>query len=57
MKMQAVREIAKTWDVSIRIGRTKADIIRDIQIKEGNTPCFRTKTACENDCLWKEDCL
>lgn len=58
MKMQELREIARKWDVNSRIGRTEEAIIRDIQIREGNTPCYGTKDNCEeNDCLWREDCL
>ena len=57
MKIQEIREIAKQWDVNARIGRSKQDIIRDIQIQEGYSPCFRTKEECESDCLWKSDCL
>ncbi|MBU4370756.1 MAG: SAP domain-containing protein [Proteobacteria bacterium] len=51
MKMQEIKEIAKQWDVNARIGRSKQDIIRDIQIREGYSPCFRTKEECESDCL------
>jgi hypothetical protein len=57
MKMQEVRAIAQKWGVDIRIGRTKQAIIRDIQVKEGYSPCYRTKDACEENCLWKPDCL
>jgi hypothetical protein len=57
MKMQEIREIAKKLGVNIKVGRSKNDIIRDIQVKEGYSPCYRTKDACENDCLWKSDCL
>ncbi len=57
MKMQEVRQIAKKWGVDIRVGRSKQDIIRDIQVKEGYSPCYRTKAECEYDCLWKPDCL
>jgi hypothetical protein len=57
MKIQEIREIARAQGVNALIGRTKQDIIRDIQISEGNSPCFRTKDACENDCLWKRDCI
>jgi hypothetical protein len=57
MKIQEIRDIARTWGVDVRIGRSKQDIIRDIQIKEGYSPCFRTKEECEYDCLWKPDCL
>ena len=57
MKMQEIRKIAVYWGVDAKIGRFKKDIIRDIQVKEGNSPCFGTKETCENDCLWKADCL
>ena len=43
MKMKDVREIAKKWGVNIRVGRSKQDIIQDIQVEEGFAPCFRTK--------------
>ena len=57
MKMQEICKIAVYWGVDAKIGRSKKDIIRDIQVREGNSPCFRTKETCENDCLWKADCL
>jgi hypothetical protein len=57
MKMQEVRDIARKWRVDIRVGRKKQDIIRDIQVKEGYSPCYRTKQECGNDCLWMSDCL
>ncbi len=57
MKMQEIREIAIIWGVDARIGRSKQDIIRDIQIKEGFSPCFETKDTCDNDCMWKTDCI
>jgi len=56
MKLQEIREIASTWGVDVKVGRSKQDIIRDIQITEGYSPCFRTKESCEEDCLWKKDC-
>jgi len=57
MKIQEIREIAKTWGVNARIGRSKKDIIREIQVKEGYSPCFKTRETCESDCMWKADCL
>ena len=57
MKMQEIRTIAKKWGVNIKVGRSKQDIIRDIQIREGHSPCYHTKDECENDCLWKPDCM
>jgi hypothetical protein len=57
MKIQEVRDIAKIWNVNVKVRRSKQDIIRDIQISEGNSPCFRTKDMCDIDCFWKEDCM
>jgi hypothetical protein len=57
MKMPEIRAIAKKWGVNIMVGRSKRDIIRDIQVKEGYLPCYHAKNECENDCLWKADCL
>lgn len=56
--MQEIKKIAKNWNVDTRIGRSKAEVIRDIQIREGFAPCYGTKENCaENKCLWRDDCL
>jgi hypothetical protein len=57
MKIQEIRKIAKYWGIDTKVGRSKQELIRDIQVREGNEPCFQTRQECENDCLWKEDCL
>jgi len=57
MKIQDVREIAKTWGIDTKANRKKADIIRDIQVSEGYSPCFSTKDSCAEYCLWKKDCI
>ncbi len=57
MKIQEIRKIAKNWGIQAKVGRSKKDLIRDIQVMEGNSPCFHTKETCENDCLWKDDCF
>ena len=57
MKMQEIRKIAAYWGVDAKISRSKKDVIRDIQVKEGYSPCFGTRQTCENACLWKADCL
>lgn len=51
MKIQEIRKIAAKWDVDAKIGRSKQDIIRDIQVREGNAPCFHTKEECGYDRL------
>ena len=58
MKMQDVREIGKRWGVDVKVGRSKQDIIRDIQAREGYSACFKTQDTCiYADCLWRKDCL
>lgn len=57
MKIQEIRKIAKNWGIDTRIGRSKQDLIRDIQVKEGYDPCYHTRKECANDCLWKLDCI
>lgn len=58
MKMQEIIAIAKSWSVPYKIGLSKQDLIREIQKKEGYTPCFRRESVCEEkECLWKNDCV
>ena len=40
-------------------GKPKWEIIRMIQIKEGNQPCYGTQQfSCPHtSCLWRKDCL
>jgi len=57
MKMTEVQKKAK--DLNIKPGRTKkADLIRQIQQEEGNTPCFQggNDSCDQKDCCWGEDC-
>lgn len=57
MEIQKVRQIAMEWGIDTKVIRTKKDLIRAIQVSEGHDPCFKTKNECENDCLWKHDCV
>ncbi len=58
MKMYEVNEIAKRWDIPVRVGVSKEKMIRAIQVKEGYQPCFRSKSVCdERGCLWMADCI
>ncbi|HOC46785.1 MAG TPA: hypothetical protein PKM26_09295 [Syntrophorhabdaceae bacterium] len=57
MKMQEIRKIAAAWGVDASANHSRRDIIRDIQIREGYDPCFETKEACDEECIWKTDCL
>ncbi len=52
---------AKATEMGIQLGNKmkKADMIRTIQIAEGNTPCFQTGvTSCDQvNCCWRSDCM
>ena len=59
MNMQEIRVIAK--DFGIKTSRmSKASLIQNIQLSEGNFGCFASATNGECDqlkCLWREDCF
>lgn len=59
MKIQRVREIAR--EQGLNLGQAdKAELIKAIQIKEGNFDCFATAYEGECDqagCRWREDCF
>lgn len=59
MTRRQIVEMARTK--KIRVGNMrKENIIRAIQLSEGNEDCFATPMAsrCEwKTCLWREDCL
>ncbi len=59
MKMSEIHKIAKEKGVK-SFGKNKIAIIREIQQKEGNIPCFATdriNNCNEINCLWRKDCL
>jgi hypothetical protein len=50
---------AKTQSLNRTIGRKAIQVlIRSIQEKQGDTPCFQTgNTSCDRvDCRWRGDC-
>jgi len=58
MKTADVKEKAK--EIGVKVTRmSKTDMIRSIQIAEGNFPCFKTaEVYCDQfNCCWREDCL
>jgi len=58
MDMTHIKEKAK--QLGIQVGKMKkVDLIRTIQSKEGNFPCFETaKDYCNQlFCAWRKDCL
>ncbi|MBE0479154.1 SAP domain-containing protein [Candidatus Aerophobetes bacterium] len=58
MNMLELRKKAKNLGVST-YRKKKPQIIREIQAKEGNFPCFGTARGfCDQlNCLWRSDCL
>jgi len=58
MKIQDIKDIAKKKDVNA--GKMKkTDLIRAIQVAEGNNACFATtsvQTCGQMNCLWSADC-
>jgi hypothetical protein len=58
MNMKEVKEVAKK--MGIQSGKMKkADLIRSIQVAEGNSPCFHTGlSSCDQvNCCWRSDCM
>lgn len=58
MKLEEIKEIAKQHN--IKVGKLKkADLIRAIQLAEGNEVCFESGKSADcgqPDCLWRSDC-
>lgn len=58
MKMTDIK--AKAKDLDLRPGKMKKEeLIRAIQEKEGNFPCFGSalEHCSQAGCCWREDCL
>ncbi len=58
MLVKEIREIAKKHGV--KVGKlNKTDLIRSIQLAEGNFDCFgKAANGCDQtECVWIEDCL
>ena len=56
--MKEIKEVAKK--MGIQSGKMKkADLIRSIQVAEGNSPCFQTGlSSCDqSNCCWRSDCM
>lgn len=58
MKLEDIKKRAKKLGIKFT-GLSKTDLIRTIQIYEGNYPCFDTahKYCDRMDCCWRDDCL
>jgi hypothetical protein len=59
MELKGLKEKAKNLGIKPKIEMKKVDLIRSIQITEGNFSCFGTaKDFCNQmSCCWREDCL
>lgn len=59
MNIKEIKEKAKTVGISNAEKMKKVDVIRAIQAKEGNFPCFQTaQDFCDqNSCCWRSDCV
>ncbi|MFP3868819.1 MAG: Rho termination factor N-terminal domain-containing protein [Desulfobacteraceae bacterium] len=57
MNLKNIREMARSLGVKNYSRYRKDDLIRAIQEKEGNEPCFKRIDDCRvYDCLWRQDC-
>ena len=57
MNMNKIRSMAKKLDINPE-AMNRTDLIRAIQQKEGNVPCFRTDppSCTQGDCCWRNEC-
>jgi hypothetical protein len=58
MKMQEIRQMAKKLGIN-SFGKTKTDLIREIQRTEGNFDCYGTAVddCDQQECLFRPSCL
>ena len=58
MKMQDIRQMAKKLGIN-SFGKTKTDLIREIQRTEGYFDCYRTAVddCDQQECLFRPSCL
>jgi len=58
MKVDEIKAIARQKQV--KVGKlTKTELVRAIQLEEGNSPCFNSKnsqTCGQVSCLWRQHC-
>lgn len=59
MQMQEIRTIAKNFGIKTS-RQNKVDLVRSIQVAEGNFGCFATANdgVCDQiACVWRDDCF
>lgn len=59
MTVKDIKTKAKQMGIQLAGKMKKADMIRTIQVAEGNSPCFQTGvTSCDQEnCCWRSDCM
>lgn len=58
MKLEEIKVIAKKHEIKVAKLK-KAELVRAIQLAEGNDVCFETGQASQcgqAECLWRADC-
>ena len=57
MNMKEIRNIAKQQNI-LPGKRNKQELIRSIQVQEGNSPCYQAdQPSCDQyECCWRSDC-
>lgn len=59
MQMQEIRSLAKEFGIKTS-KQSKVELVRSIQVAEGNFNCFATATdgICDQlGCMWRDDCF
>lgn len=59
MQMQEIRTIAKNFGIKTS-RQNKVELVRSIQVAEGNFNCFATAVngVCDQTaCIWRDDCF
>ena len=58
MNVDEIKDIAR--EQRVKVGKvTKKELVRAIQLAEGNSPCFYTsvsKVCGQDSCLWRGHC-
>jgi hypothetical protein len=59
LTMDEIREIGSAYGIlSLEKFDGKEDLIRTIQLAQGEDPCFKLDSACsEQKCRWMTECL
>jgi hypothetical protein len=60
MKMNEIRKMGRSLGLKFKVGTTKVQAVRCIQLAEGNFDCFHRAgpAGCDQlGCLFREECL